>query len=367
MPHPDILIIGGGVIGLTTAYFLSREGRRVQVVDRGSLGAEASWAGAGIIPPGNPSHALTAYDELRAVSSRMFPKLTEELRERTGIDNGYRVCGGIEILGRDEEETVAAWRDEQVPFQQIQPYSDSGETAYLLPGMAQVRNPWHLRALITACTPLGVQFQTDATVAQFELERNKIMAARLSTGERIVAGQYLIAAGAWSEALLGPLGLQSGIHPVLGQMVLMKTAIPILRRILLAGKRYIVPREDGHVLIGSTEEPEAGFRKETTTEAIEDLIEFGISLAPALVDAALLNTWAGLRPGSLDGLPSIGLVGHFDNLFLASGHFRAGIQLSPATAQVLCDLLAGRASSISLEDFRPGREPRKPQRMTFRS
>src|ERR1700716_258738 len=97
--HPDVLIIGGGVIGLTTAYFLAREGVRVEVVDKGDFGQEASWAGAGILPPGNPSLAQTPYDQLRAHSAALYPALTAELRERTAVDNGYNRCGGLDCDG----------------------------------------------------------------------------------------------------------------------------------------------------------------------------------------------------------------------------------------------------------------------------
>src|ERR687885_455809 len=97
--HPDVLVLGGGVIGLTVAYYLAREGVAVAVVDQGDFGREASWAGAGILPPGNPAHARTPFDRLRAHSVALYPALAAELRERTGIDNGYRRSGGLEFVG----------------------------------------------------------------------------------------------------------------------------------------------------------------------------------------------------------------------------------------------------------------------------
>src|SRR5687768_10704652 len=112
--HPDVLVIGGGVIGLTTAYYLARDGATVTVLDRSAPGSEASWAGAGIIPPGSPAGARTPYDRLRAESSRAFPALTHELRELTGIDNGFRVCGGIEVFERPTPEVTDLWRAEGI-------------------------------------------------------------------------------------------------------------------------------------------------------------------------------------------------------------------------------------------------------------
>ena len=173
--------------------------------------------------------------------------------------------------------------------------------------------------------------------------------------------------GAWSEKLLTPLGVRCGIHPVRGQIVLLKTASSLLRRIVMKGKNYLVPREDGHVLIGATEEPEAGFEKQTTAQAIGSLIALASSTTPGLATAEVVKCWAGLRPGSLDHLPSLGPVSPFENLYLASGHFRAGIQLSPATGMVMAELVCGREPSIPLQDFLPGREPSRPFWTAFRS
>jgi glycine oxidase len=374
--HPDVLIVGGGVIGLTTAYFLAKQNISVEVLDKSDLGAEASWAGAGIIPPGNPEKAVSAYDRLRATSSRMFADLTAELREATGIDNGYRVCGGIELLDDADELTLPAWKGEGVDFEALSPRSlreiepnlnAPRQKAYLLPEAAQVRNPWHLRALIAGCGQLNVRFSPQTPIESFDSRHSQIIGVRIGNGEVRQAGQYLLCAGAWSDKLLKPLGIRSGIHPVRGQIVLLKQFPSPITRVVLVGNNYLVPRDDGHVLIGSTEEPEAGFEKQTTAEAIAGLIEFGTSLVPRLAQAEVVKCWAGLRPGSLDGLPSLGRVGEFNNLFMAGGHFRAGIQLSPATGLVMSELLTGRFPSIPLDDFRPGRVPGMRFRTAFRS
>ena len=366
--HAEIVIAGGGIIGLTTAWFLARTGARVTVIERGDFGAEASWAGAGIIPPGNLEHAATPDDQLRARSSAAFTTLSAKLQELTGIDNGYRVCGGVEYLAGDHEDTLAAWKQEQIAFELVQPPGfHSNESAYLLPGMAQVRNPRHVRAVLAACRHAGVALHDQATISGFDRTGNYITAAILTNGDRIAGGRFLIAAGAWSEHLLRPFGIACGIHPVRGQMVLLKTPEPVFQRILLADKCYLVPREDGHVLVGSTEEPEAGFVKATTPEAIDGLLDFAVSLVPALAGARMVSSWAGLRPGSADGRPSLGRVGDIGNLYLAAGHFRAGIQLSPATAEIMSDLLLDREPAIDLADFRPGRKPGPFVRPAFHS
>jgi glycine oxidase len=143
-------------------------------------------------------------------------------------------------------------------------------------------------------------------------------------------------------------------------MVLLNTQTAVLRRVLMYGARYIVPRPDGRVLIGSTEE-NAGFLKQTTAAAIGDLLRFGIALVPTLANAPVERTWAGLRPGSPDGLPYLGRVPGHNNLYVAAGHFRAGIQLSPASGKVMKELLLGQPLSLPLEPFQLDRAA------TFRS
>ena len=144
-------------------------------------------------------------------------------------------------------------------------------------------------------------------------------------------------------------GLQPGIHPVRGQIALLNTRVALIQRILLHGARYLVPRPDGRVLVGATEE-DAGFDKRTTATAVRDLLGLAFELVPELANAHLERCWAGLRPGSPDGLPFLGAVPGCDNLFVAAGHFRAGLQLSPATGLVVKELLLGQP--LTGENFR---------------
>jgi glycine oxidase len=357
--HADVLILGGGVIGLTSAYSLAREGVSVAVVEKSDFGQEASWAGAGIIPPGNPDWARLPIEQLRAHSSQLFPALSAELRERTGIDNGYRRCGGIEFTVPGTEMAADEWRSEGVSVEplsgdqlcRLEPSLAKGlGPACLLPDMAQVRNPRHVKALLAGCQAKNVQLIANSCVHDLTKEGSQITGV-LTDRETLRAGRYLVATGAWTEALLQSLGCRTGIRPVRGQIALLNTGTPLLERILLWGSRYIVPRPDGRVLVGSTEE-DAGFEKHTTAGAINELLTLGCRLVPALAHAPLERCWAGLRPGSPDGIPYIGPVPGFDNLFIAAGHFRAGIQLSPGTALVIKELFLGQVVTVPLEPFR---------------
>jgi glycine oxidase len=372
--HPDVLILGGGVIGLTTAYFLAREGVQVEVVDKGDFGQEASWAGAGILPPGNPLHARTPFDQLRAHSAALFPTFSAELRERTGIDNGYMRCGGLEFIAAAGEGTEQEWQDEGIAYEtlderalaRLEPaLAPRLGPAHYLPDMAQLRNPRHVRALVAGSHSFGARLRPGCPVHGFERHGDRIRAARTVEGP-LLAGRYVLAAGAWTDALLELVGWQPGIHPVRGQIALLNTGAPLFRRILLQGARYLVPRPDGRVLVGSTEE-EAGFDKRTTAAAIADLLTLATGLVPALADAHLEHCWAGLRPGSPDGLPFLGAVPGLENLFVAAGHFRSGLQLSPATGLVLKELLLGQPLTVPLEPFRLDRPSAVPRRPAFRS
>jgi glycine oxidase len=372
--HPDVLVVGGGVIGLTTAYALGRAGVSVSVLDRGEFGQEASWAGAGIIPPGNAGRARSPLDRLRAVSAALFPELSEELRGLTGIDNGYRRCGGLEVPTDDEPAETGAWEAEGIDFEpldrdglhRLEPaLSDRLAGAYHFPGMAQVRNPRHMKALVAACDRLGVKLEPRRAVLGFSYRGRRVREVLTDQGPR-VARRFLVCGGAWTDTLLRPLGVSLGIRPVRGQMILFDAGQPFFRSVVLVGKRYLVPRDDGKVLAGSTEE-EVGFRKGNTPEAVEMLRSFAVTCVPALADAPVVTSWSGLRPASADGLPVLGRVPKCDNLYVSAGHFRAGIQLSPGSAQAVADLLLDRLPALDLEPFRPGRPPGTRFEAAFRS
>ena len=372
--HPDVLVIGGGVIGLTSAYFLAKSGLTVEVIDKGDLGREASWAGAGIIPPGNPERAATPIDRLRAASVSRFPVFSAELRDLTGIDNGFFRCGGVEFFDADDSgrETLT-WEAEGIAFRRlaVADYEPAvspppGMVGVHLPALGQVRNPWHLRALVAACVRVGVRLSPQTPFVGWGMIRDRVVTAQSADAARKSAGAYLIAGGAWAGQMLRPLGVRPPVRPVRGQIVLFRPSSPLFTNVLMVGKRYLVPRADGRVLVGSTEE-DAGFEKATTPVGIEELTEFARAMVPALAEADTETTWAGLRPGSPDGMPYLGLVPGQKNVFAAVGHHRAGIQLSIATAEVMTRLVRLEPPPFPVEAFRLDREPDFSVRPAFRS
>ncbi|MBI2827003.1 MAG: glycine oxidase ThiO [Planctomycetia bacterium] len=362
----DCLIVGGGVIGLSLAYELAGQGCAVHVLERGLPGREASWAGAGILPPGSITAPVTPDEKLARLCHDLHPQWAARLREETGIDNGYWRCGGIYLA-----RTVAAaqgirqqaryWKERGITVIETSPAGlaecepalagvERGVTAALfLPDEAQLRNPRHMKALLAACASRGVRVSGGVTVDDFETARDRVVAVRATSG-RFAAGTICVTGGAWSRGLLARLGVAIAVKPIRGQIALLNTGAPVLRRVINEGRCYLVPRADGRVLVGSTEE-DVGFDKQTTAEAIAGLLSFATELVPALAAAQLETCWAGLRPGSADGRPYLGRVPGYDNMFVAAGHFRSGLQLSPGTAVLMRQAILGQATDVDLSTF----------------
>lgn len=357
MTSVDVLVIGGGVIGFAIAIELTDAGLSVEICERGDFGCEASWAGAGILPPGNFAHASTPLDRLRAYSSSRFPLIAEQLQNRTGIDIGYRRCGGIIIT--PDCEMLEKWTTERITFDFCNDFAPW--KAVRIPGMAQVRNPRLMRALIAECELRKVRLSPFCAIESLQTESRRIQSAVTSDGTKKSATSFVIAAGAWSARFLPTLGL----HPVRGQMVLFRTSPDTLKTIIVQGDRYLVPRGDGLILAGSTEEPEAGFVKQNTEDGVKELRAFAESLIPMLRSATVEATWAGLRPGTPDALPYIGFVPGFQNLLAATGHYRSGIQLALGTARLIGDLILNRSPFVDTEQLRLDRPMQPRSKLAF--
>ncbi len=365
----DVVIVGGGVIGLASAYALACDGLRVRVLDRRAPGREASWAGAGLIAPEAETPGPSPMVQLRSRSARLYPLWVDQLRSLTGVDVGYRKCGGVDVAftpAEDDELRSAAgvWRSQGVAHERlaaadvtrIEPaLSPELQAVYYLPDRAQVRNPWLIRALIAAITHKGGSIHAGAAVEDFELERGRVVAVRSSAG-RFRCSSVVVAAGAWSGDLLETLGVRIATPPNKGQIVLLRSDRRLLGRIVEHGKNYLVPRDDGRILVGATE-ADAGFDRMPTEAGYRALILEAHRLCPVLRQAEVEATWAGLRPGSIDARPYLGIAPGLANLVIAAGHNRAGLQLAPATAEVVVDLVLGRPPRIELRALAVDREP----------
>lgn len=367
----DCLIIGAGAVGLSLAYELARRGKRVSVIDRREPGSEASWAGAGILPPANARTARNGYEELLALSNELHARWAVELQELTGIDNGLRRCGGIYVARTEAdavalEQQAADWRQTKIDCEPLDAAAMAESepklvaasdqpilSAYRLKNESQLRNPRHLQALVAACHRVGVGIRSGIECSAINTSGDRVTGITTNAGV-MSAESYCVASGAWTSGLLAPFGVQVQVKPIRGQIVLFRTAEPVLRQVINEGPRYFVPREDGRLLVGSTEE-DVGFDARNTAKGIQGLIDFAMSLVPELADARTEKTWAGLRPATSDGLPLVGPIPGTTNAFCAAGHFRSGLQLSPGTAVVVAQMMCGERPAIDLAMMRVDR------------
>lgn len=368
----DTIIIGGGVIGLSVARRLARDGVRVRVLERGRCGCEASWAAAGVLAACNP-HRNDAVAALRDRSLRMYPAFCAELAEETGIDAEYEPCCELELALNEDalrslKDDAKAGAEKRLPdgrpayqfltpeeARRIEPFvSGSILGALECRDTAQVRNPRLMRALHAACVKIGVDIHEEATVHDFVLDGSRVTGVRTEKDE-LLAEKVVLCAGAWSSQKWPRLNELMPVHPVRGQIILMKLDTRPFTHVISRGKTYLVPRRDGHVLLGATQEAKAGFVKRNTPAGIAKLIEKGVKLVPMIADAPVVTQWSGLRPGTPDDNPYIGPVPGFDGLIAATGHFRSGLTLAPVTAEIVASVVEGREYDIDLTLCRPGR------------
>jgi glycine oxidase len=344
----DILVIGGGVIGLMTARELAAAGAEVTLVEMGDTGQQASWAGGGILSPLYPWRFAGAVTALATWSQQVYPALCTELFETTGIDPEYSTSG-LMILDQEEHADALAWAAaEQVPISSLNAaqikekepgLSTDVREALWLADIGQIRNPRLTKALRAAIEP-KVKIREHEEVLELRVREGVIEGARTKAGD-IDAERVVVCTGAWTAELLAKIGRKPDIRPVRGQMILFYAKPGQIRHLTLFRERYVIPRRDGRVLIGSTLE-DAGFEKRTTAEAKEELYRVATGLFPLLKRTPIEDHWAGLRPGSPSGIPYIGAFPDAEGLYVNAGHFRNGLVTGPASARLLADLLLGR-------------------------
>lgn len=296
MRPTDVRVLGGGVIGLATAWELVQRGLSVEVFDAPAGTRQASWAGGGILSDLPPGSADARLKPLLADSLAGYSAWCEAVREASGIDPQYWRCGA---------RVDGVWH----------------------PGIAQVRNPRLLKALRQALRFRGAVIHETA-------------------GDLKGQGVAVIAAGAWSAQLLPVLP----VRPVKGEMLLYRAPPGLLSHIVLDGDFYLVPRRDGRILAGSTVE-DSGFDAVPTASARAALHRKACALLPVLATMSIENHWVGLRPGSPEGLPFIGSVPGHKDVFCNTGHFRLGITLAPASARLLADRLLQRTPVLDPAPF----------------
>ncbi len=324
-----------------------------------------------MLPPGSWYSNHSALDELATLSGELNRRWSQELLESTGIDNEFEVCGGVYLASSDEEfasltAVFQRWNQRGIEVESI----DAARLAelepalgdfahrlarvrggYHIPAEGQLRNPRHIRALVSGCLRRGVQITAPCQVKSLGMRGPSIVNVATDLGT-IACEHVLLAAGAWSAEFADLWGFRLPVRPVRGQMILYPPLSPSLfKGNVHVDGLYAVPRRDGRLLVGATVE-DVGFDKSTTAESIGVLKDWGANLCTPLADLPIEGAWAGLRPASLDGLPYIGLAPRYSNLWVAAGHYRAGLQFAAATALLLADHVTGLPSPLDLHPFR---------------
>jgi glycine oxidase len=368
----DVVVVGGGIVGLSCAWRLAQRGARVAVIERGEPGCGATRVAAGMLAPvGELSFGEPELLELTLAAALLYPEFVAEVEAASGAETGYEELGALHIaLDRDEAAQLRRVHDLQRSLEleaewlpprrcrDLEPgLPPSFHGGVLAPGEAAVDPRALTLALIGALRAEGAEVLTGTEVVVGIFEGERIAGVRIKSGE-LRAETVVLANGAWSGATPWlPEHARPPVRPVKGQVLELRRrdGEPPARHILASERVYLVPRGDGRLIVGATVE-EMGYDTAVTAGGVHELLREAYRLLPDVAEMELVDAIAGLRPGTLDNLPIVG-PGAIDGLVLATGHFRNGILLAPLAAQAVADLLsADRRSSFSR--YRPQKDER---------
>jgi glycine oxidase len=372
----DVIVVGGGVVGCSVAWHLAREGLDVVLLERSVLAGQASGAAAGMLAPVGEGAVGSALLRYGLESLARFPSLCEELRELSGVDPEFEPSGILRLAQTGAEERALRakcaalrslgldleWLDEREADSAQPGLAEDLRGALWSPREANLRSPLLVSAYAGAARALGARIVTAAPVVGLQLEGDQVVGVRSAEGS-CEAGCVVVATGAWCGDLAEWLPARFGspvlpIEPVRGQIVSLDAPLPPLRTIVWGEGAYLVPKRDGSVVVGATEE-RVGFDCRVTAEGVGGLLAAATRLVPALREAGFRRSWAGLRPGSPDGLPAIGWLPGVNGLLVAAGHHRTGVLLSPTTGAVVRDLVLGKDAGAAAIAFDPARWGRR--------
>lgn len=367
MRTSEVVVVGGGVVGASAAFFLAREGIEVTLLEREALAAGASGAAAGMLAPVSEDAAPGPFLPWALRGLAGFEALARELLERSGVDCEWVRCGTLRLaLDEEEARTLEAraggsgaaaleWLD-AAELRTAEPgLAPQALGALFSPDEAHVRSPLLTRAYAAAARRLGARIETGIEVRSVRVEGDRVAGVVTADGgwstPRVVlcTGAWSGAGGAWPESLPPP-----PVEPVRGQILSLEAPTPGIAAMIRGAGGYLVPKRDGSIVVGATEE-RVGFDARTTADGLRELLERAIRLAPSLGDATFRTAWAGLRPASPDGLPLIGPVPGLEGLALATGHHRNGVLLSSVTGELIADWVAGKGTPDGAVPFLPDR------------
>ncbi|MEA2640441.1 MAG: glycine oxidase [Chloroflexota bacterium] len=363
---PDVLVVGGGLIGCSIAYALACEGAKVTVVERAGIGAEASSAAAGILAP--RAHATEgALFPFAMASHARYPAWIAAIREETPLDVEYIRSGVLHVAITDAEGRLLRERADRLradghDVTWLEPFDvlshEPALNARIRGGMFDVDayhvNPSRLtQAVAQAAARHGVHFVLGGEVQGIGGSAGRATAVRTATGA--ISGDHIVlATGAWMATAGDWLGMAIPIAPARGQILALSAMPSPIQTIIWGEAAYLLPRFDGSIVLGATVE-HVGFDRRLTASGINWLLEQIPALCPVLRNATFLRAWTGFRPMAPDELPIIGRAPGWDNVTIATGHHRNGITLAPITAELVARLVLHEESDQLIEPFRPAR------------
>ena len=356
----DCVIVGGGLMGMLSARMLHDKGLTVTVVDKGTPGHESSWAGGGILSPLYPWRYPEPVTRLAALTQGASKALAQELLEETGLDPEW-TQSGLLIVDSEEAAAASAWAVEhpeialhilggQEAITAVEPAIAALDNAAIwMPQIAQFRNPRLVKALRASLEHRGIPMLADCSVTEIQVAQGKAVGVITEQGP-MPAGQVVVCSGAWSARLMASWA-SLPIEPVRGQMLAFAAPPDLLQRMVLHRQHYLIPRRDGLILAGSTIE-HVGFDRAVTQSARDELATAAVAILRALKDCQIAHHWAGLRPGSPDGVPIIGEHPDISGLYINAGHYRNGVVMSWGSCQLLTQLMLGEVTCCDPQPYR---------------
>ncbi|MCC2671579.1 MAG: thiO [Armatimonadetes bacterium] len=365
MKTSDVIVVGGGVIGTSIAYHLAREGLAVTLFERDELASQASGAAAGMLAPICESAGDNAFSELGLRSLAMFPALVEELKELSGIDPQL-VESGMLRAALSEEEAVELrrqsdpagrfgleWLSAEAAREREPLLTPQVHGALWSPTEGHVYSPLLAQAYAEAASRLGAAIHTGIPVLGLIRDGDHVLGVSTASGQW-GAAHVVLAAGVWTRYCAEWLGDRLPLEPVKGQILALDLPRPAFRTILWSGHTYLVPKRNGTVVVGATEE-RVGFDRRITAAGIAGLISAAAEIVPALGGCTFRHAWCGLRPDTPDHLPVIGPVPGVSEVILAAGHYRNGVLLSPVTGKAVADWIVRKDLPHALHPYLPDR------------
>jgi glycine oxidase len=369
--HLDAIVVGAGTIGLACAWRAARRGLRVRLLERDAPGAGATHVAAGMLAPvGEADWGQDAMVRMSLTGARGWPAFAAELEREAGLGSGYEAQGALHVaLDRDEAEELrrrfelmaslelgAEWLRAR-GCRELEPgLSPSCTAGVHLPGEAAVDPRQLVPALTAALEDAGGELLAEADVIDAIFDGERLAGVLTADGREHRADRLVLATGAWSGAAGWlPPAARPPVRPVKGQLLVLRGSPEqaVASRIVTTDRVYLVPRGDGRVIVGATVE-ERGFDLQVTAGGVHELLREAYRALPDIGELELVETLAGLRPGTPDNAPLIG-PGGIDGLIVATGHYRNGLLLTPLTAETVAALLCGEAPPPEARAAHPGR------------